>query len=306
MAKKQTKSSRSGGSGGGGASSVPEEPPSNVSRPLKRAECAELLGVPADCKDEDVIKKAYRAAALKTHPDKGGSEEAFKKVNEAYTKMKAYANGEPAGEDNFDEDGGGVTEADYDDFVREMMFQMGGGMGGGMGGLGFMFSQMFGSSPPRKRRGFMPRKSSTKGKRMEEEEEEEEEDDDDDDEEEDVFEDDDDDIDFFDDIFGQSSGRGSGRPVFGGGKGTRRPKTSSSEAFFVPGVGFVEVSSSSSGSGGGGGGGGRGSGSGKGRRKTPKPGSAEYVKAFAEKNVPQEEPEEETHGGRTKKQVKTK
>jgi hypothetical protein len=76
---------------------------------------------------------------------------------------------------------------------------------------------------------------------------------------------------------------------------------SSGRLWIVPGIGFVEVSSSSSG-----GGGGRGSGSGNGRRKTPKPGSAEYVKAFAEKNVPQEEPEEETHGGRTKKQVKTK
>jgi curved DNA-binding protein CbpA len=296
MPKKPTKSkSRSGG----GASSAPEEPPANVSRPLKRAECAELLGVPADCKDEDVIKKAYRTAALKTHPDKGGSEEAFKRVNEAYTKMKAYANGEPAGEDNFDEDGGGVTEADYDDFIREMMFQMG---GGGMGGLGFMFSQMFGSSPPRKRRGFMPRKSATKGKRMnEDEDDDEEEEDDDDDEEnednEDVFEDDDDDIDFFEDIFGKPKGR---RPVFGGGRGTRRPPKNTSEAFFVPGVGFVEVSDDGSGGGGGG----------KGRRKTPKPGSAEYVKAFAEKNKhhddEQEQPETETTKSRTKKQVKTK
>ena len=261
-------------------SSTSESSSANISRPLTRAECANLLGVPVDCKDEEIIKKAYRSAALKTHPDKGGSEEAFKRVNEAYTKMKAYANGEPAGEDNLNGEGGGVTEADYDDFVREMMFQMGGGMSGGMGGLGFIFSQMFGSSPPRKRRGFMPRKSTSKGKRKEEEEDEDE--DDDDDEDDDIFEDDDDDMDFFDDIFKPSSSS-KGRPVFGGGRGTRRTSSSTSsntsEAFFVPGVGFVEVS------------GGKRTSSDSGRRKTPKPGSAEYVRAFTEKNTDNQDDE---------------
>jgi hypothetical protein len=276
---KKTKNSR----GSAAPSSSSESSSANISRPLTRAECANLLGVPVDCKDEEIIKKAYRSAALKTHPDKGGSEEAFKRVNEAYTKMKAYANGEPAGEDNLNGEGGGVTEADYDDFVREMMFQMGGGMSGGMGGLGFIFSQMFGSSPPRKRRGFMPRKSASKGKRKEEEEEEEEdEDDDDDDDDDDIFEDDDDDMDFFDEIFKPSSSS-KGRPVFGGGRGTRRTPSSSSsntsEAFFVPGVGFVEVS------------GGKRTSSDSGRRKTPKPGSAEYVRAFTEKNTDNQDDE---------------
>lgn len=42
-----------------------------------------ILGIPRDA-DEDAIKKAYRKAALKTHPDRGGDAEKFKAVSEAY------------------------------------------------------------------------------------------------------------------------------------------------------------------------------------------------------------------------------
>jgi len=35
------------------------------------------------------IKKAYHKMALKSHPDKGGSDEAFRKVNEAYEQLSA-------------------------------------------------------------------------------------------------------------------------------------------------------------------------------------------------------------------------
>ncbi len=43
----------------------------------------DILGVSKDASQEE-IKKAYRKKAHKHHPDKGGDEEKFKKINEAY------------------------------------------------------------------------------------------------------------------------------------------------------------------------------------------------------------------------------
>lgn len=43
----------------------------------------ELLGVRGDATELD-LKKAYRKAAIKNHPDKGGDEETFKMIGEAY------------------------------------------------------------------------------------------------------------------------------------------------------------------------------------------------------------------------------
>jgi len=43
----------------------------------------DILGVKPGA-TEDEIKKAYRKKAIETHPDKGGSEEEFQKVSEAY------------------------------------------------------------------------------------------------------------------------------------------------------------------------------------------------------------------------------
>jgi len=43
----------------------------------------EILGLKPNA-TEDEIKKAYRKNALKHHPDKGGNEEEFKKISEAY------------------------------------------------------------------------------------------------------------------------------------------------------------------------------------------------------------------------------
>jgi len=37
--------------------------------------------------DDATLKKAYRMAALKHHPDKGGSEEMFKEISEAFSVL---------------------------------------------------------------------------------------------------------------------------------------------------------------------------------------------------------------------------
>jgi curved DNA-binding protein CbpA len=51
-----------------------------------------ILGVGTNATPAD-IKKAYRKASLKTHPDvKGGSKEAFNEVNEAYNKLINQSN----------------------------------------------------------------------------------------------------------------------------------------------------------------------------------------------------------------------
>ena len=43
----------------------------------------DILGVLREAGDKE-IKKGYRQASLKAHPDKGGSDELFQMVNEAY------------------------------------------------------------------------------------------------------------------------------------------------------------------------------------------------------------------------------
>ena len=43
-----------------------------------------ILGVPENA-DKDQLKKAYRKLAAQHHPDKGGDEDKFKEVNEAYS-----------------------------------------------------------------------------------------------------------------------------------------------------------------------------------------------------------------------------
>lgn len=46
----------------------------------------ELLGVSSNSSPEE-IKRAYRKRAMETHPDTGGSAEAFREVSEAYEKI---------------------------------------------------------------------------------------------------------------------------------------------------------------------------------------------------------------------------
>ena len=55
-----------------------------------------LLGVSADA-DEEAIRRAYRLRAMETHPDRGGSKEAFQQVQEAlHQGLSARREGQPA------------------------------------------------------------------------------------------------------------------------------------------------------------------------------------------------------------------
>ena len=46
-----------------------------------------ILGVPKNA-DESTIRKAYKKQSMQHHPDRGGNEEKFKEVNEAYQTLK--------------------------------------------------------------------------------------------------------------------------------------------------------------------------------------------------------------------------
>ena len=70
------------------AGSAPTEPTTarDISRDgakIADMEYYDLLGVRGDASDLE-LKKAYRKAAIKNHPDKGGDEETFKMIGEAY------------------------------------------------------------------------------------------------------------------------------------------------------------------------------------------------------------------------------
>lgn len=59
-----------------------------------------ILGIPKNASDQD-IRKAYKKMSMQHHPDRGGDEEQFKKINEAYSTLKdpqkraAYDNPQP-------------------------------------------------------------------------------------------------------------------------------------------------------------------------------------------------------------------
>ncbi|KAF8631708.1 hypothetical protein AX15_002235 [Amanita polypyramis BW_CC] len=124
---------------------------------LKRAEVAlkrsktkdyyKILDVPKDC-TEAGIKKAYRKESLKHHPDKGGDEEKFKLVAEAYAvlsdsnKRARYDMGEDEdGTAPGDEFSGGVNLSQL--FAR---FHEAGAFADGMGGRSRRFSHGHGFS----------------------------------------------------------------------------------------------------------------------------------------------------------------
>ncbi len=56
---------------------------------MKIEDAAKILGLDGELTKE-LIKKAYRLASSKYHPDKGGSVEMMQAVNEAYESLKDY------------------------------------------------------------------------------------------------------------------------------------------------------------------------------------------------------------------------
>lgn len=113
----------------------------------------EVLGV-ARSASEDEIKKAFRKAAVKHHPDKEGGDEAkFKEINEAYEVLKDKQKRQRY--DQFGHAGvGGATGGG----AQGNPFEGFGGFGGGQGmefdfggGLGDIFGQFFGGASPQSR-----------------------------------------------------------------------------------------------------------------------------------------------------------
>lgn len=108
-------------------------------QPVDNSKLYAQLGVSKDA-DENEIKKAYKKAALKYHPDKpGGDVEKFKEVSRAYEvlsnadKRAAYDQG---GEDAIDGSGGGGDGPDMSDIFGAMFGGGGGGGGRSRGGGG--------------------------------------------------------------------------------------------------------------------------------------------------------------------------
>ena len=108
-----------------------------------------VLGVDRRC-DEAALKKAYRRAAVKWHPDKWSSksqaeqkaaEENFKRVAEAYDalsdpqKRAAYDRYGKDGSRSVDQGGSGAPHVDPEELFRQFF-------GGAMGGPGMAFGGM--------------------------------------------------------------------------------------------------------------------------------------------------------------------
>lgn len=110
---------------------------------MSKRDYYEVLGVSKDASDDE-LKKAFRKAAVKYHPDKEGGDEAkFKEVGEAYEVLKDKQKRQRY--DQFGHAGvGGASGGGGDPFGG-----FGNGQGfefnfGGDGGLGDIFGQFFG------------------------------------------------------------------------------------------------------------------------------------------------------------------
>ena len=98
------------------------------------AACA-LLGLPCAADpndiDDDQLKKAFRKAALKAHPDKGGSDDAFRKVkaaSECIVRAKkhgiAHAADAKYDSDNEEDNFEAFFDEEGDDIMAEIILRM--------------------------------------------------------------------------------------------------------------------------------------------------------------------------------------
>jgi molecular chaperone DnaJ len=115
----------------------------------------QILGVQKNA-SEDEIKKAFRTLAHKYHPDKkGGDEQKFKEVSEAYAVLsdqKKRAQYDQFGAYTAGGGQGGFGGFDFADFARNFQGFDGNGQGGVEFDLGDIFSDFF-SGSRRSRRG---------------------------------------------------------------------------------------------------------------------------------------------------------
>lgn len=75
---------------------------------MKVEDAAKILGITGDITAE-LVKKAYRRASSKYHPDKGGSVEMMQAVNQAYEALKDFSGNLDAG------------DIDYGDLLNEAL-----------------------------------------------------------------------------------------------------------------------------------------------------------------------------------------
>ena len=54
----------------------------------------DILGVNRQASDKE-LKQAYKKASMQHHPDRGGDEDTFKKINEAYSTCLLYTSPSP-------------------------------------------------------------------------------------------------------------------------------------------------------------------------------------------------------------------
>lgn len=116
---------------------------------MSKRDYYEVLGVAKSASDDE-IKKAFRKAAVKYHPDKEGGDEAkFKEASEAYEVLKdkqkrqRYDQFGHAGVGSGASAGGGNPFEGFNGFGNSQGFEF----NFGDGGLGDIFGQFFGGGP---------------------------------------------------------------------------------------------------------------------------------------------------------------
>lgn len=90
---------------------------------MTKNECLAALGLSGDPSDTE-IKAAYRKLAQRHHPDKGGDEKTFSKINDAYTRLKKksydYYDSPYTNKDKGFHTGFGFGEFNFDDIIDVM------------------------------------------------------------------------------------------------------------------------------------------------------------------------------------------